>query len=100
MNPAARQALETIRQCVKAERVILLPHFTHRMEERGVFWADVLAMIGGPADVRGDGFDDWARPRWIVTGVAADGRPLGMVCVLGRDNQGQVTVFVTLYWED
>ncbi len=100
MNSAARQALKTIRHCVEAERVVLLPHFTQRMEERGVFWSDVRAMIDKPTGVRDDGFDDWARPRWIITGEAADGSPLGMVCVLGRDREGQVTVFVTLYWED
>lgn len=100
MMPAARQALKTIQRCVAAERVILLPHFTQRMDERGVFWSDVLAMITKPASVQDGGVDDWARPRWIVTGEAADGRPLGMVCVLGQDDDGELTVFVTLYWED
>lgn len=100
MTPAARQALNTIWRCVKAERIILLRHSAERMEERDVFWSDVLAMIDKPADVRDDGFDDWARPRCIITGEAAGGSPLDMVCVIGRNEKGQVTVFVTLYWED
>jgi len=62
-------------------------------------WADVLTLFDAPTGVRADGDDDWGRPRWVVTGKAADGLPLGVVCVIGRDRAGAVTVFVTLFWE-
>lgn len=52
------------------------------------------------AGARADGVDDWARARWIVSGKAADGLVLGIVCVLGREESGDFAAFVTLFWED
>ncbi|MFA7238352.1 MAG: hypothetical protein WC058_15955 [Phycisphaeraceae bacterium] len=99
MNTAARNAWHTIRRCVASERVRLLSHFTRRMDERGETWPDVLAVLDAPAAVRPDGADEWGRARRIISGEAADGLPLGMVCVIGRDDAGDLTVFITLFWE-
>lgn len=98
MDADARTALSTIRRCIAAGRIRLLDHFTRRMDVRGLVWADVLALIDDPADVRGDGADDWGRPRWIIAGPGADGGRVGLVCVIGRDKAGAVTVFVTMFW--
>jgi Domain of unknown function (DUF4258) len=99
MNTNAKRALSTIRRCIKAERFRLSEHFTKRMDERGMLWADVLAAMDLPARVEADGFDDAARSRWIVHGPAADGSAIGIVCAIGRDERGELTVFITLFWE-
>ena len=96
MDAAARTALATIRRCAASGRFLLLPHFTRRMDERGIVWPDILAVLDQPAMVRADGSDEWGRPRWIVSGHAADAVRLGFVCVLGHNARGEVTLF----WED
>lgn len=100
MDKHARQAVSTIRRCIAADRVRLTMHFRVRLTERGVLWADVLVLFDDPADARGDGLDDQGRARWIVRGEAADGVPMGVVCAIGRDRAGAMTVFVTAFWED
>ena len=100
MDTHARTALSTIRRCIAAGRFVLSRHFTRRLDQRGAVWPDVLAAFDDPRSVRADGFDDWGRARWIVSGDAADGTPLGVVCLIDRDDSGVLTVFVTIYWED
>lgn len=100
MADDARKALATIRRCVASDRVRVLPHFARRLDQRGMVWADVLAVIDAPDAVRADGHDGWGRPRWILTGEAGDGLPIRLVCVIGRDAAGELTVFVTIFWED
>lgn len=100
MNADARNALSTIRRCVAAGRVALTYHFRVRLAGRGMLWLDVLTVLDDPAGVRGDGFDDAGRARWIVSGFAADGSAMGMVCAIGRSAAGKLTVFVTAFWED
>ena len=97
MDAKARKALTVIRQCVEAGRFRVLPHFRQRMAERGLVWPDVLVVLDDPTDVRGNGMDRYDRPKWIVAGSAADGIPIEIVCVLDRDEQGNVTVFITIY---
>ena len=100
MDARARHALSTIRRCIAADHVRVLPHFAHRMDARGIVWADVRTIIDDPRTVTGDGDDDWGRPRWILSGGTVRGGVLGLVCVLGKDKAGIVTVFVTAFWED
>lgn len=100
MDKPTRQALATIRRCVAADRVRLTRHFRVRLAERGVVWPDVLSVVDAPTDARGDGYDDAGRSRWIVSGHAADGAAMGLVCAIGRDDAGELTVFVTAFWED
>lgn len=45
MNATARKALSIIRACIASDRVIVLEHFRRRMDQRGLVWADVLAVI-------------------------------------------------------
>ncbi|MCL4209889.1 MAG: DUF4258 domain-containing protein [Phycisphaeraceae bacterium] len=99
MNTNATRAHSTIRRCIEAERFRLSEHFAKRMDDRGLFWADVLAAIDAPTRFEPDGFDAASRARWIVEGPCADGAPIGIVCAIGRDDAGELTVFVTLYWE-
>ena len=97
MNAEARKALGTIRRCVSVGRYRLLPHFTQRMDERGLFWPDMLAVLDEPADVRDAGADRYGRPKWIVGGMTADGLPVEILCVLDVDENGDITVFLTAY---
>ncbi len=99
MTPA-RQAHSTIRRCVAADRIRLTQLFRVRLVERGVLWADVLSLVDSPVEMRGDGYDDQGRSRWILSGRAADGIEMGLVCVIGRDEAGELVVFVTAFWED
>lgn len=100
MTPDARNALATIRRCVDADRVMLTRHFRVRLAERGFLWADMLAVLDTPDEARGDGIDDAGRSRWIVRGRAADGTRAALVCAIGRDGAGELTVFITAYLED
>lgn len=100
MNPDARNALRTIRRCIEQNHVRLTQHFRIRLVERGVLWPDVLAVFDAPASMHGDGFDAAGRARWIVSGESADGVAMGLVCAIGRDHAGALTVFITIYWND
>lgn len=100
MDAQARRVLSVIRRCIAKDRVRLTEHFRVRLTERGVLWADVLAMIDAPSGLRADGTDDNGRARWIVRGAATDGTSMGVVCAIGRDAGGALTVFVTAFWED
>ena len=53
-----------------------------------------------PSGAQADGIDDHGRARWIVRGEAADGTMMGVVCAIGRDQAGELTVFITTFWED
>jgi uncharacterized DUF497 family protein len=100
MNAPARRALSTIRRCVAGDRARLTQHFRARLTERGVLWVDVLTLFDAPSNAQADGHDDHGRARWIVSGHAADGTAMGVVCAVGRDRGGELTVFVTAFWED
>ena len=97
MDAGCRRALNTIRRCVDEGRYVVLHHFVQRMDQRGLFWPDVLAVIDDPADVKGKGPDRYGRPKWILTGTASDGLEIELVCVLDRDEHGDLTVFITSY---
>lgn len=100
MESNARKALATIRRCLGANRVRLTVHFRLRLAERGLLWTDLLTLLESPVSMRADGFDDWGRSRWLVSGHAAEGTALTLVCAIGRARGGALTVFVTLFWED
>lgn len=67
------------------------------MDERGLFWPDVLAILDAPTDVRDGGPEQWGRAKWIVAGQSAGGDTLELVCVLDTDERGNLTVFITIY---
>ncbi len=102
MDSQARHAVRTIRRSIKAGRYRLMERFTHRMDQRGVTWPDVLALLDAPTAVRFDGADRWGRDRWIIGGEAADGLPMEVVCVLDEASGGggTMTVFITIDWKD
>lgn len=68
------------------------------MEQRGLFWGDVQAVIDGPEDVRSQGRDRYGRPKWIICGNTAMGGRVEIVCAIEIDETG--TEFITLYWDD
>lgn len=73
-------------------------HFAERMQERGLFWPDVEAVLYDPEDVRGQGIDRYGRPKWIICGEAAIGDEIEIVCAVEFDETE--TEFITLYWDD
>lgn len=97
MDAKARRALAQIQDCVAADRYLVLPHFRKRMARRGLVWPDMLAVLDDPEGVRLDGNDDWDRPKWIVKGTATDGQGIELVCVLAVGDDGDITVFITVY---
>jgi hypothetical protein len=97
MDTDARRALNLIRRCVAADRFTMLPHFRQRMAERGLVWPDILAVLDEPEGVRSGGHDRWERPKWLISGTAADELPIEVVCVLDEDRRGDATVFITIY---
>ena len=100
MKASAREALSTIRRCIAADRVRVLPHFRARLAERGLLWSGILAVIDSPLPTTADGHDDCARDRWKIRGRSADGQRAGLVCVIDRSTSADLAVFVTIFWED
>ena len=68
------------------------------MEERGLFWVDVQAIIDQPTDVWSQGMDRYDRPKWIVAGEGALGEEIEIVCAIELDESE--TEFITIYWEN
>ena len=99
MTPEARRTLATIRQCLADDHFYVTVHFRDRLEERFLFWPDVEAVVDDPADVESKGLDDFGRPNWAVSGEAADGGDIEIICAVETDGD-RGTTFVTLYWED
>lgn len=97
MNAKARKALLTVRSCVATKRYRLLSHCTERMDQRGLVWPDVLAVLDEPGNVRDSGRDRFGRPKWLLAGTAPDGDRLELVCALDADERGAYTVFITIY---
>lgn len=100
MNTQARHAIQTIRRCVAAERYGLSAHCRQRLAERGLLWADLLGILDVPSAVKGGGNDEQGRPKWIIEGKTYDGLAVGVVCVIDRDEYGQLTLFITAYWRE
>ena len=102
MDAGAHEAVAIIRGCVETGRYRVTQHFTRRMDERGLFWPDVLAVLDEPGDVRDGGADDRGRPKWIiaVNAAASGGQPqrVELVAVLDESEAGDLTVFITFYW--
>jgi hypothetical protein len=93
----ARRAVIAIRKCIKAGHYALTVHFSQRMEQRGLFWPDVQAVIDDPDDVKSQGMDNYDRPKWIIYGEAAFGDNIEIICAIEIDETE--TGFITLYWE-
>jgi hypothetical protein len=99
MDAKARKALRTIQDCVASGRYIVLAHFVQRMDVRGLFWPDIQAVIDSAQVVRDDGPDRLRRVKWRVRGRTTDRLDLEIVCALDRDQRGNLTVFITAYWD-
>jgi hypothetical protein len=98
MTGEARRTIKTVQECLAEDRYYLTAHFQQRMEQRGLFWPDVEAVIGEPKDVQSQGMDTHNRPKWTISGEAADGEDIEIVCAVETDDTQ--TTFITLYWED
>jgi hypothetical protein len=98
VNADARRAIAVIRRCVESGRYAISDHFAIRLEQRGLFWPDVQAVIDIPKHVRSQGRDDYDRPKWLIRGVAANDADISIVCAIEVDESE--TEFITLFWED
>jgi hypothetical protein len=99
MDARDKNALRTIQDCLATGRYRVLEHFLRRMDLRGLFWGDVQAAVDSAQDVQYGGLDRFGRPKWRVRGRTTDRLNLEIVCVLDRDDLGNVTVFITAYWD-
>ena len=95
----ARRALRVIRRCVELDRYELSGHFRSMCGERAIYWCDILNVLDEPTEVRNDGLDKWGWPKWAVEGTEAIGTvAVEFVCKIeGRDDDDDVTVFITAY---
>ena len=76
----------------------VLAHFVHGMDLRGLFWPDIQAVADSPRMVKDGGPDRFGRAKWRLSGRTTDGLDLEIVCVLDRDERGNLVVFITAYW--
>jgi len=97
MDVEAREALDTIQWCARNGRLLIQTHFLERMEERGMVWADVLAILDDPLDVQPGGPEKFDRPKWLLAGIASDGLAIEIVCVLDQNDLGDWAVLITIY---
>ena len=98
MKAEARRALGVIRRCVAAGRFALTIHFSRRIQQRGLFWPDVQAVLDDPRDVRSQGLDGFGRAKWLIGGGAVNVGPIEIVCAIETDAAG--VEFITLFWKD
>ena len=99
MDAKTRKALRTIRDCMASGRYRVLEHFVERMDVRGLFWPDIQAVIGSAQAVQDDGQDTFGRAKWRLRGRTTDRLDLEIVCAIDRDQRGNLTVFITAYWD-
>jgi hypothetical protein len=93
----SRRALAVIRGCIDSDRYALAVHFSERMEQRGLFWSDVLMVLDDPSHVRSQGMDRYNRPKWIMSGDTPTGDEIEIVCAIETDESE--TEFITIYWD-
>jgi hypothetical protein len=95
-----REAREFIRECVVlAEEgddtcLDIRSHFRYRMRMRGLFWADVVAVLMNPVRVENRGFDDEQRQQFWLYGDVPGIGDIRIVCSIDWD-----TRLITLNWE-
>ena len=94
------ETINIIRSRISKNRYRRLVHFNQRMDERGLFWADVMAVIDEPSQVVDDGVDEFGRERWLISGLTTDELSIKLVTVLDFDAKGQMVVLITLFHEE
>ena len=96
----ADEAIELIQWCVERDQVDLDPHFLERLDERSVYWVDVLRILSEPTRVIIDGVDDAGRTRCLVEGWAINvPRRIKFLAVIDQtDGHSPFTIFITVYW--
>ena len=99
MDAKARRALGMIQDCLAAGRYRVLAHFVERMDDRGLFWADIQAVIDSAQKVGADGTDRAGRAKWRIRGRTTGRLAVEVVCVIDQDRHGHLTVFITAYWD-
>ena len=100
MDARGRKALREIKACFSTERLIVLKHFTRRMDGRGLFWPDIRTVVDDPSQVRDGGPDEHGRQTWILRGKATEGSEIELVCAMDHDEKGDFVVLITVYWDE
>jgi hypothetical protein len=95
-----QEAIKVICKCLDAGQFLPTEHFDQRMEERGLFWWDIVAVIEQPNKIENDGYDTWGRNRWLVSGDTPDNLPIKIVCALEERDDGGFVVLITIHYED
>lgn len=99
MTRSERLALATIQECVESDRFVVTRHFSERLDERGVFWADVIGVVFEPTSVRSGGSDDRGRDKWLLEGVIEQVGSVVLVVAIDKTPDGTLSVFFTVYWQ-
>lgn len=95
MRHEARRALKAIRAAVAADRIEMTSHFEQRLGERGVIWADLLAVFDQPTQMEEQGLDEHGWAKWRVSGEAVDGTDAAVVVALRHDRRVRL---ITVQW--
>ena len=93
------EALAAVGQAITSDNFRLTDHFRQRMDQRGLFFGDIEAVLDAPTDVRADGVDEFGRERWSFAGETTDGLSLEILIAIEVTADGR-SIFVTLYWQD
>ncbi|MEM9754225.1 MAG: DUF4258 domain-containing protein [Planctomycetota bacterium] len=90
----ADEVLDIIAACLVTDAYEFNDHFVKRLDERKLFFTDVLALLEEPIEVRVDGVDEYGRKRVIVRGDTPVGEAELVVCI----EDEPFCEFITIYW--
>ena len=96
-----REAKDFIRDCVilaeEGDDTLLdiRSHFRYRMRMRGLFWADVVAVLTDPLRIEDRGWDDERRQQFWLHGEVPNIGEIRVVCSIDWD-----TRLITLNWDE
>ena len=97
MDSSSRDTLQIIVECIAEDRIRILKHFLTRMQQRGYFWPDVQHAIENAEQAESAGEDRFGRPKWVIVGPSSGNETIGIVCTFDVDDEGEITVFITLF---
>ncbi len=85
---------DAVEKVLDAEFVEVTRHFFDELRADAFFLADVRCAMENITDVRGMAEDRAGHPKFEVTGTAADGRSLSVICSF---KEGGVLLLITVY---
>ena len=88
------EARTLITLCLATDAYEFHDHFVQRLDERGLFFSDVLLIADHPTAVRLDGEDEFLRQRVLLRGGTSGGEVELLVCL----EPEPFCEFITIYW--